>query len=223
LLVLQRLALGYIECQRIPARPPVVQFPTVLVATLVVVAAYAVGTFPTAALVGRRAGFDPTAGGSGNPGASNSFRLGGRRAGAAVLAGDLLKGVVATGAGVLVDGKGLGLAAGGAAVLGHVFPVSRGWRGGKGVATGAGVVVVLEPLAALAGAGTWALVLAASSTASLASLGGVAAALVATAALRRPAWEVVGFAALAGLIAVRHRDNLFRLRDGTEQPIAEEG
>ena len=193
-----------------------------LVAALVVVAAYAVGTFPTAALVGRRAGFDPTAGGSGNPGASNSFRLGGRRAGLAVLAGDLLKGVAATGAGALVGGTGLGLAAGAAAVLGHVFPVTRGRRGGKGVATAAGVIVVLEPLAALAGGGMWALVLAVTSTASLASLGGVAAALVATVALRRPAWEVAGFVALAALIAVRHRGNLSRLRAGTEQPIAEE-
>jgi len=216
------LALDYFECQRIPAGSPVVQFPTVLLAALVVVAAYAVGMFPTAAIVGRRAGFDPTAGGSGNPGASNSFRLGGRRAGAAVLAGDLVKGAIATGAGVLVDGKGLGLAAGAAAVLGHVFPVTRGLRGGKGVATGAGVIVVLEPVAALAGVGMWVVVLAASSTASVASLAGVAAALGATIALGRPAWEVAGFVALAVLIAVRHRGNLSRLRAGTEQPIAEE-
>jgi acyl phosphate:glycerol-3-phosphate acyltransferase len=193
----------------------------VLAAVVVVVVAYLVGAFPTAAIVGRRSGFDPSAGGSGNPGASNSFRLGGRRAGALVLAGDLLKCALATGAGLVVGGRPLGLAAGTAAVLGHVFPATRRLRGGKGVATAAGVVVVLEPLAALVGLGAWLVVVAVSRTASLASLAGVAAGLIAVVALGRPAWEVAGLAAIGGLIVVRHRGNLSRVAAGTEQTIEE--
>jgi glycerol-3-phosphate acyltransferase PlsY len=194
----------------------------VLPAAAVLAAAYALGMFPTAALVGRRAGFDPTEGGSGNPGASNSFRLGGRRAGLLVLAGDLVNGMAGAAAGLLVGGAALGLAAGAAAVLGHVFPLVRGGRGGKGVATAAGVAVVVEPIAALAGLATWAVVLGATRTASVASLGAVLVALAAIVALRRPAWEVAGFAALATLIAVRHRGNLARLRAGTEQRVVPE-
>jgi glycerol-3-phosphate acyltransferase PlsY len=187
----------------------------------VVVVAYLVGTFPTAAIVGRRSGFDPSAGGSGNPGASNSFRLGGRRAGALVLAGDLAKGALATGVGLVVGGRPLGLAAGAAAVLGHVFPATRGFRGGKGVATAAGVVVVLEPLAALVGLGAWLVVVAVSRTASLASLAGVVAGLIAVVAVGRPAWEVAGLAAIGVLIVVRHRGNLSRVAAGTEQTMEE--
>ncbi|MGI8661599.1 MAG: glycerol-3-phosphate acyltransferase [Acidimicrobiales bacterium] len=193
-----------------------------LVAAGVVLGAYVLGTFPTATLVGRRFGFDPRAGGSGNPGASNAFRLGGRTAGAFVLLGDLSKGVAAAGAGALLGGTGLALSAGAAAIVGHVFPVTRGLRGGKGVATAAGVMLVVEPLAAAGGAGTWAIVLAVTRTAALSSLGDMLAALVAVLALRRPGWELGGFAGLAVLIAVRHRGNLVRSRSNPGRSISEE-
>ncbi len=193
-----------------------------LIAAGVVVLAYAAGTFPTASLVGRRAGFDPTAGGSGNPGASNSFRLGGRRAGASVLVGDVVKGAAAAAVGVLVGGKALGLAAGAAAVVGHVFPITRRLRGGKGVATAAGVMVVLEPVAALVGAAAWAIAITTTHVASVASLAAVGAGLVAIVVTGHAGWEVAGYAALAVLIARRHRGNLARLRMGTEQTISEE-
>ncbi|MEY2446856.1 MAG: acyl phosphate:glycerol-3-phosphate acyltransferase, partial [Acidimicrobiaceae bacterium] len=98
---------------------------SVVAATLVVVGAYVLGGFPTAALVGRRSGFDPAGAGSGNPGASNSFRLGGTRAGVLVLIGDVGKGALAAGAGLAVGGRGLGVAAGAAAVVGHVAPIGR--------------------------------------------------------------------------------------------------
>src|SRR4051812_14518120 len=109
-----------------------------MAAAVVVVGAYLLGCFPTAGIVGRRAGFDADSAGSGNPGASNSFRLGGVRAGVLVLVGDGAKGTVAAAAGLLVGGRALALAAGAAAVIGHVAPVTRRFRGGKGVATAAG-------------------------------------------------------------------------------------
>src|SRR4051812_39974792 len=103
-----------------------------------VVPCYLLGTFPTALLVGRREGRDPTTEGSGNPGASNALRTMGRRAGALVLLGDLGKGVVATAVGQAAGGAAVGVACGVAAVVGHIFPVTRGFRGGKGVAAGGG-------------------------------------------------------------------------------------
>ena len=105
---------------------------------VVVVAAYLLGTFPTAALIGRMTGHDPTAEGSGNPGATNVLRTSGRGAGVAVLAVDVAKGALAVGLGLLVGDHTLGVIAGAAAVLGHVAPVGRRFRGGKGVATAAG-------------------------------------------------------------------------------------
>src|SRR5436305_11412567 len=111
---------------------------------LIVVVGYALGTLPTAVLVGRRSGHDPTHEGSGNPGASNVYRTVGRRAAAVVLAGDLLKGAAAAGLGWALAGHTVGVATGAAAVVGHVVPPWR--RGGKGVATSAGMVLVLFPL-----------------------------------------------------------------------------
>src|SRR4051794_404859 len=112
-------------------------------AVVLVALAYFAGTFPTAALATRRTGHDPAQEGSGNPGASNVYRLAGRRAGAIVFGGDLLKGALAALAGLAAGGRALGLACGIAAVIGHIFPVTRRFRGGKGVATAAGMAVVL--------------------------------------------------------------------------------
>ncbi|MET0880111.1 MAG: glycerol-3-phosphate acyltransferase, partial [Acidimicrobiales bacterium] len=109
---------------------------------VVVVVAYLLGTFPTAALIGRVTSHDPTIEGSGNPGATNVLRTSGRWAGVAVLAVDVAKGALAAGLGLLVGDHTLGVVAGAAAVLGHVAPVGRRFRGGKGVATAAGASAV---------------------------------------------------------------------------------
>jgi glycerol-3-phosphate acyltransferase PlsY len=182
-----------------------------VIAALVVVAAYALGTFPTAVLVGRRGGFDPTQAGSGNPGTSNAFRLGGRRAGAIVLAGDLGKGVLATLVGLAVGGPRLALAAGAAAVLGHVVPITRPRSGGKGVATALGVVLVLDPWLGLVGVVVWIAALALTRTAALASITMVSAIVGVALLASLPAWEIAGCAGIAFLVVVRHRGNLTRL------------
>ena len=189
------------------------------VKALVVAVAYLLGTVPTALLVGRRLGRDPTREGSGNPGASNVYRTAGPRAGAVVFAGDLLKGIVATGLGLAAGGRLLGLACGAAAVVGHVLPVTRRLRGGKGVATASGLVVVLDPLlAAVVGLG-WLVLARVSGTASLASLA-AAALLPAGFALRgRPLAEVVGLAAVAAVVVARHAGNIGRLVRGDERPL----
>ena len=183
-----------------------------------VVPAYALGTFPTALLVGRREGRDPTREGSGNPGASNALRTMGRRAGAMVLVGDLGKGILATAGGWALAGRGIGVACGLAAVLGHVAPITRGFRGGKGVATGGGMAVVLLPLPALVLGLVWAAVVKATGVAAAGSVTIAVGLPVAAALVGRPGWEVAAFAACAALVVVRHRDNLDRLRRG-EEPL----
>jgi glycerol-3-phosphate acyltransferase PlsY len=188
-------------------------------AVLLVPFAYLLGTFPAAQLVGGARGHDPTREGSGNPGASNVYRIAGPRAGATVFALDLLKGVVATGAGYALDGRSLAMGCAAAAVLGHVFPATRRFRGGRGVATAAGGALVLWPPPALAGAAVWVAVARLANTASLAS---IAAAVVIPAGVvvsGRPAGELLVAAGLGALVLVRHLPNIRRLATGEEAAL----
>ena len=189
---------------------------------LLVVPAYLLGTFPTAILVGRREGRDLTQEGSGNPGASNTYRTMGRRAGATVLLGDAAKGALAAGTGLATGNRAVGVACGLAAVLGHVAPVTRRFRGGKGVATGAGAIVVLLPLPAIGLAVVWFLAVRLAGAASAGAVAVAVALPLAAALAGRPAWEVVAFAAAGLLVVIRHRDNIDRLRRGEEHSLAPE-
>jgi acyl phosphate:glycerol-3-phosphate acyltransferase len=180
---------------------------------------YLLGTFPTALIVARIAGYDPTTEGSGNPGASNVYRLAGIRAGLAVFAGDAAKGAIATGVGRAAGGPRLALACGLAAVLGHVFPAFRRLRGGRGVATAAGTVAVLEPIVALPFVAVWLLVARLTGKASAASLVVIGGLPLVVVALDRPSWEKAGVAGLAGLVLARHAGNLVRLARGEEPAL----
>ncbi len=186
---------------------------------VVVLASYALGTFPTALLVGRRMGFDPTASGSGNPGASNTTRIGGLRAGALVLLGDAGKGMVAAGLGYAVGGRTMAWLAGAAAVVGHLWPVTRGLRGGKGVATAGGVGVVCAPLGFAVLAVVFGVTVKVVGKAAVGSI--VVAALIPVVLFltgQRPIEIAIG-AALGLVIIVRHRTNIQRLLDGTESDV----
>ena len=189
------------------------------VAALAVAASYLVGTFPTAVLVARRRGVDPTREGSGNPGATNVLRVAGRRAGAAALAGDVAKGAVPAAVGWAVGGHGLGVACGVAAVVGHVLPVTRRFRGGKGVATEAGMAVVLFPAASAVAVAGFAAAVVISRAASLGSMVATVLLPVAAAGFGAPGREVAALAGCAALIVFRHRDNISRLRRGTERRL----
>ena len=186
---------------------------------MLLVPSYLLGTLPTALMVGRRAGRDLTREGSGNPGASNTYRTLGRRAGALVLAGDLCKGVLAAAAGLATGNRAIAVGCGLAAVVGHVLPVTRRFRGGKGVATAAGMALVLLPGPALVLALVWVVVVKATHTAAVASLI-IAVALPAAAALvGRPAGEVWAFATCGALVVLRHSENIGRLRRGSEPSV----
>jgi acyl phosphate:glycerol-3-phosphate acyltransferase len=189
------------------------------VSALCVVASYFLGTFPTALLVGRSRGVDPTLAGSGNPGATNVARTAGRRAGVLTFAGDAAKGAGAAALGWAVGGHGLGVACGLAAVAGHVLPLTRGFRGGKGVATAAGMAVVLFPAAAAVAAVAFGLAVAANRTVSAGSIVGAVTLPVAAAAFGASGGEVAALVVCAVLIVARHRDNIARLRRGAERGL----
>jgi glycerol-3-phosphate acyltransferase PlsY len=196
--------------------PAVVAIASLGVAAVCVVGSYLLGTFPTARLASRRRGVDPTVAGSRNPGATNVYRTAGRRAGVLTLVGDVVKGAAAAGLGWAVGGHGLGVACGVAAVVGHVAPLTHPSRGGKGVATIAGMALVLFPLAALVSGAAFAVVTALTRTVSLGSITAGLVLPVAAGALGAPGREVAALAVCAVLVIARHRANIGRVRRGEE-------
>ncbi len=189
--------------------------------------AYVLGATPSSLWVGRVFhGVDLRREGSGNLGATNAFRVLGWQAALPVMLADVLKGFVPVAlfpnfAGT--DSPAWLLAFGAAAILGHVFSFWVGFRGGKGVATSAGVFLALAPWALLIGFGVW---LGLVLLTRIVSVGSIAAALVLPlAVLLTPSAGgdgVVIFAVLLGLFVIwAHRSNLRRLVKGTEARIGE--
>ncbi len=187
---------------------------------LTAIVAYFIGSIPTGYLFGRARGIDIRTTGSGNIGATNVFRTLGKTAGVAVLLIDAVKGFFPTRFllfGVTPETREYhSMVAGLFAILGHNYTCWLRFKGGKGIATSAGVVVALVPFGLLITLGAWLIVFAISRYVSLAS---VIAALVLPIAV----WAVGGSAPLIGLctsfslLAIyKHRTNIQRLRAGTE-------
>ena len=179
---------------------------------------YALGSIPFGYLLARMAGLgDVRAIGSGATGATNVLRTGNKSVAAATLVLDLVKGLAA----VLVARHfwtGSEGVAGLAAVIGHCFPVWLGFKGGKGVATNAGVSFGLAWPIGLAYALVWLGVLAASRISSVAGMTAVVAAAVA-AALLGFSFYVVPLALIAVLVIWLHRSNIARLARGEEPRV----
>ncbi len=194
----------------------------IAVAALIPVA-YLLGTLPSAGMVARAGGHDVLVEGSGNPGASNVLRLMGWRAGLLVMVLDFAKGALAAGAGLALWGRGGAWVLGVAAVLGHVFPATRRFRGGKGVATAGGALVVLYPIVVVVLALEWLLVARVLKRASVASLVAVVAFPVIVALAGYPWPEIAALSALAVLVLARHAANLRRLVHGEEPTLRSPG
>jgi glycerol-3-phosphate acyltransferase PlsY len=188
-----------------------------VVVGLLVPLAYLLGTFPSAEIVARRRGIDITSAGSGNPGASNTFRVLGWRSGVVVFALDAAKGAIAAGVGLLVaDGHVGAYVLGIAAIIGHTFPITRHFKGGRGVATGAGVLLVIFPVLTLGSAAVWFVIVRVTHKASLASIVVVICFPIAVALAGHPWGDVTVIAAVAVLVVARHASNLKRLFRGEE-------
>ena len=188
-------------------------------AVLAVVFAYALGTFPTGLLVAKREGHNVLDEGSGNPGASNVYRVAGFRAGAVVLIGDAVKGGIAAGVGLALGGRIEALVVGLAAVVGHCFPIQRWGRGGKGVATAGGVGLVVFWYLAIPLTAVWFLIARVLNKASLGSLVVLIAGPAIALGIGRPVKEVALLAVLCLLVLARHHENIRRLMRGEESSL----
>ncbi|MFW5946980.1 MAG: glycerol-3-phosphate 1-O-acyltransferase PlsY [Gemmatimonadota bacterium] len=189
--------------------------------------AYFLGATPTSHLVGRAMyGVDLREHGSGNLGATNVFRVLGWKAALPVATVDVGKGWLPTALFPRWDqaaGAEWALAYGAAAIVGHVFSVFVRFRGGKGVATSAGVFLALAPWATLAGLGAWVATVAATRIVSLGSLMAAVTLPVAVYLTGEPR-PVLGLAAgLALFVILAHRSNIRRLLRGEENRFGRKG
>ena len=195
----------------------------------VLVASYFLGSIPSGYLAGKARGIDVRSSGSGNIGATNAFRVLGKTAGTIVLLGDVAKGFVATHClpllalkwfpGAAANLEYLELVAGVAVILGHNFTCWLNFKGGKGIATSAGVVLAWAPWACVAALVAWGVVFLVTKYVSLAS---IFAALV----LPFAVWYWNGsltmtcvMTALSALAIYKHKGNIQRLLKGTENRI----
>jgi glycerol-3-phosphate acyltransferase PlsY len=178
---------------------------------LLVPIAYLLGTFPSAILVARANGIDISTFGSGNPGASNVTRALGWRKGVWVYVLDAGKGALAAGLGLALDGRPMAYWCGAAAIVGHMYPVFRGFKGGKGVATGSGVLLIVQPILAPLAVGLWWVVTKVTGKAAIGSVIAVALVPIGLVVLDKPAWEFAAVAGLCALIVVKHAANIKRL------------
>ncbi len=181
--------------------------------------AYLAGSFPTAWLAGRVAGVDLRKEGSGNLGGTNAFRVLGAKGGIPVVAVDVAKGYVPAALFPLWDGSSvqeLALVYGLLAIVGHVWPVWLRFRGGKGVATGAGVLIVLAPLSAVAAVLIWIGFVLLTRTVSIASLAAATSVPFVAGLTGKPLPTVAFCGGVAAFVWWTHRSNLRRLIRGEE-------
>ncbi len=194
-----------------------------LLALTAILGGYLLGSVSTAIITCRVMGLpDPRSDGSGNPGTTNVLRLGGSKAAAITLAGDLLKGLVP-----VVVARLLGLpdttvaAVALAAFLGHLYPLFFQFRGGKGVATAGGAIIGLAPLVAAAALTTWAVMAMLFRISSLAALTAATLAPLYAYLLGGRWATVLVLATMAALLIWRHRANIQRIMRGTESRIGD--
>ena len=192
---------------------------------LALVAAYVVGSIDFAVIVAKMHGVDIRTVGSGNPGASNVIRSIGKVPGAMVLVADAMKGVIGAAMGAVAAAPPFdplsewAFLAGLAAVVGHCYPLFHRFKGGKGVATGLGVLFFTMPLVAVIIVVCWAVLVKLTKTASISSL------IVVFATIPLAIWQGVSGMALVWLLVTvvlivwRHRGNIQRVFKGSEQKV----
>jgi glycerol-3-phosphate acyltransferase PlsY len=197
---------------------------------VVVIGSYLLGSIPFGYLAGRMAGIDIRNCGSGNLGATNVIRTLGKGYGYPVFAADFLKGFGAVKMSILIATRVqsewnapemFGIVAAISSVLGHSFPLWLRFKGGKGVATSAGALFGLAPIAALVGVAIWILTFWLTRYVSVASITAAAALpliILVTTWLNRTTGKLLFYSSvcLAAVVIWRHRSNLSRLMRGTE-------
>ncbi|MGA9232814.1 MULTISPECIES: glycerol-3-phosphate 1-O-acyltransferase PlsY [unclassified Exiguobacterium] len=189
----------------------------------ILILGYLLGSIPFALLVGKWGhGIDIRQHGSGNLGTTNTFRVLGKKAGIIVLIGDLGKGAVASLVPILLASELHPLFAGIAAVIGHIYPIFAKFKGGKAVATSGGMLLVTSPLLFLILLVSFLTTLRFSRMVSLSSIVAASIGIVAAVSIGivQHDWIVpTFFTVLALFVIFKHRDNIGRIRQGTESKI----
>jgi len=195
------------------------------VVTLLTIAGYLFGSIPVGVIVGRLRGFDPRVVGSGNVGATNVARAGGKTAATMTFAGDVLKGLIPVVIGRAVLGPVPRLLAwiGLATLLGAISSVFLKFRGGRGVATSLGVWLGLAPGPVALAVLIFIAILASTRIVSLASIGAAVALPPAVALLGAPRPYILLAIAVSALVLARHYENILRLMHGQEPAIGDGG
>ncbi|CAB4596402.1 MAG: glycerol-3-phosphate 1-O-acyltransferase PlsY [Actinobacteria bacterium] len=194
----------------------------ILIAIVVIVVSYFFGTFPSAAIVASRKNLDITTVGSGNPGASNVIRNLGWKVGLAVFLMDMAKAALAVGLAWVVTSdqrSPLSYICLFAAIIGHSYPVTRKFKGGKGVACGGGGMFMLFPLTSLVLFSSWFVLTKATRKASIASLTISIALPFGISWEKAENWEIIATLALVAFIIAKHLPNLRRLKSHEEPDI----
>jgi glycerol-3-phosphate acyltransferase PlsY len=188
----------------------------------VVACGYLVGSLPFSFWLAKWRGVDVRRAGSGNVGAANVLRTSGAATATAAVLLDVAKGAVAVMVALrFASGPIAPVAAGLASMVGHIHPIWLKGRGGKGVATAAGVFLVVEPLAVTAAAMAFAVGVLSTHYVSVGSIAGAVTLAAAVVILGAPSAVVVGAVTAALIVVLRHRDNLGRLFAGTERRVWE--
>lgn len=190
---------------------------TALLAALVT-AAYLIGSIPTGLLLGKLYGFDVRKEGSGNIGATNLYRVVGRKIGVLTLIGDCLKGFIPVMAVkyIIPANPEYAVWVGLAAFCGHVFSLFLKFKGGKGVATALGVFLALAPLALAVALGIFILLMLIWRYVSLGSIGAAAVMPVAVSLLGGGRILTIGTLVISLIVIFRHQENIRRLTAGSE-------
>lgn len=186
---------------------------------LYAIIAYLLGSIPFALIVGK-VGYkiDIREHGSGNLGATNAFRVLGKRAGAVVVSADILKGTIATVIPLLMDGDVYRLIIGIFAVIGHTYPLFARFKGGKAVATSGGIILGVSPLLFIIMVLTFLSSLYLTKYVSLSSMITGIVSIIATLILRDIGLIIV-VTTLTLFVFYRHKDNIKRIKNKTEPKI----
>jgi glycerol-3-phosphate acyltransferase PlsY len=185
------------------------------------VLSYFLGTMPSAIIVARSKGVDIMSFGSGNPGASNVARALGTKYGALVFALDAAKGAIPAVLGLASNGDAGAYICATAAILGHMFPITRKFRGGKGIATGAGMLLVMHWYILVYLLVSWLLIAKVTKKASIGSIILTPTVPIVLWIIGTPVWEILAIIGIGALIEIKHLPNIKRLLAGKEPPVTD--
>lgn len=186
---------------------------------ITILLSYFFGSIPTGLIFSKMKNIDIRKQGSGNIGATNSFRVMGKKIGFIVTFVDIFKGVIPTLIAYIYGGDLLAVVAAFAVIIGHSFSIFANFKGGKGIATGAGAVMVLDPIAVILGILLFVVLLYAIKYASVSSIIAAISVALLTWVFNDSLVIKTGVTLMVGFVILRHHSNITRLIQGKENKV----